>query len=399
MNDITIVGAGIVGLASALRLLSRRSHLRVTIVDKEPEVALHQTGRNSGVLHAGVYYAPGSHKARFCRRGLGLMERFCDEHGVAWERCGKVIVATSEDELPALERLQERGIANGVGLARIGPERLRELEPHATGVAALHVHDTGRVDYRDVARAMRRALDAAGVNWALGARVVAAADEGTHWQIETSEGTQRARWVLGCAGLQSDRLARRFGLDPELAIVPFRGEYFELVGDAAAWCRTLIYPVPDPRFPFLGVHVTRRIDGRVDAGPNAVLAMAREGYSWTAWDARDLSGVLGFAGTRRLIARHWQMGAAEVWRSLNRAAFARSVARLVPGVRAEHLRPAPAGVRAQALRADGSLVDDFAIVDGSKCMHVCNAPSPGATAALAIGDHLAERLLARIDAG
>ena len=396
MDDIAVVGAGIVGLATALRLRARAPRLRLHVLDKEPRAANHQTGRNSGVLHAGVYYDPKSAKARFCREGLAAMERFCDAHGVPRERCGKVIVATEARELPALERLEARGRANGVTLHRVGPERLRELEPRARAVAALHVEDTGIVDYRRVAEAMRRALEADGVTFSFGARLIEARDEGTHWHLETTARAIEARAVVACAGLYSDRVARLFGLDPGLAIVPFRGEYFRLIGEAADCCKGLIYPVPDARFPFLGVHVTRRIDGTVDAGPNAVLAFAREGYTWADVHPRELAEALAFPGTRRLLARHWRMGAGEAWRSLRRRAFARSVARLVPGVGAEHLEAAPAGVRAQALRPDGTLVDDFAIVEGRRCVHVCNAPSPAATASLAIGDHVAARALERM---
>jgi L-2-hydroxyglutarate oxidase len=390
--DAVVVGAGIVGLASAIAILDRRPGAALVVLEKEAEVAAHQTGRNSGVIHSGLYYKPGSLKAATCLRGRSLLERFCETHGVPFERCGKVVVATRDDEVPRLEELERRGRANGLtGVTRIAPERLRELEPHASGVAALHVPETGIVDYREVARAYVRELERRGARVVTSARVTGVRATAGSVVVESSAGDHEAAVLVGCAGLGSDRLARLAGLRVDVAIVPFRGEYWMLAPERESLVRNLIYPVPDPAFPFLGVHFTRRIGGGVEAGPNAVLALAREGYRRTSFALRDAWEVATWPGFWKMARKHWRAGAHEQARSLSRAAFARACAALVPDVRAQDLAPGGAGVRAQAVARDGSLVDDFAFVEGTRMVHVVNAPSPAATASLAIGEHVADR--------
>lgn len=407
--DVAIVGGGIVGLATAYRLGERRPALRLLVLEKEAEPGLHQTGHNSGVLHSGIYYKPGSLKAVNCREGRRAMERFCEEHGIPFETCGKVIVATAEEEVPRLEAILERGRANGVRCERIGRERLRELEPHAAGIAALHVPETGIVDYGQVIRRLASIVAQRGGSILYGARVRGLRRRGGRTRVEAvvtgeaaaafgeSDGhtaTFEARAVVNCAGLHGDRVTRLSGQRPEAKIVPFRGEYYELVEPRRSLCRNLIYPVPDPRFPFLGVHFTRRIGGGVECGPNAVLAFAREGYRKSDVNLRDLTESMTYPGFLRLAARHWRTGLGEMWRSFSKRAFTRALQRLLPELREDDLRPAPAGVRAQALRPDGSLADDFLIVEGGGIVHVNNAPSPAATASLNIGRLVAERVAA-----
>ncbi len=395
-GDVAVVGGGIVGLATAWQLVRARPGLRLVVLEKEPRLAAHQTGRNSGVIHSGIYYKPGSMKARTCRQGKLLLERFCGEHGVAFEICGKVIVATGDHELPALRAIEERGRASGVALEWIGPERLAELEPHARGVAALHVPEAGIVDYAAVCQRLAGLLAEQGSRVILGARVLALHDSGREVVVRSSAGEHECGLVINCAGLHSDRVARLSGDRPPARIVPFRGEYFELVPAARHLCRNLIYPVPDPAFPFLGVHFTRMVAGGVECGPNAVLAFAREGYDKTTINVRDLAESLTYSGFLRLAARHWRTGLGEMGRSLSKSAFVRALQRLVPEISAEHLQPAPAGVRAQALLPDGSMVDDFLIREHGRVINVCNAPSPAATASLAIGEALVASMLPRL---
>jgi L-2-hydroxyglutarate oxidase len=389
-----VVGGGIVGLAVAERLGSVDPDLDVLVLEKEPRIALHQTGRNSGVVHSGLYYKPGSKKAQNCRAGKALLEEFCRVENVPFERCGKVVVATREDELPALAELERRGRANGVELEQIGPQRLRELEPHAAGIAALHVPESGIVDYTAVCERLAARIVARGGTVATGVRVLGLAEVhgSTPRQVlvRTSRGDEPADVAFNCSGLFSDRIARASGLPWRERIVPFRGEYFELVPAAHGLVKNLIYPTPDPRFPFLGVHFTRMVVGGVECGPNAVLALAREGYTWRDVSLRDTFDALTYPGFLRLAARHWRTGLGEVVRSLSRAAFVRALQRLVPDVRAEHLVPAPAGVRAQALDRKGSLVDDFVIEPHAAIVHVLNAPSPAATSALSIARHVVD---------
>lgn len=364
---IAIVGGGIVGLATAYALRD----LRPVVFEKEREVGRHQTGHNSGVIHSGLYYKPGSHKARLCVEGAHRMRDFAREQGIPHEICGKVVVATEESELPRLEELHRRAVANGVGVERIGPERLRQIEPHARGIAALHVPGTGIIDYAAVARRLAESVEVrCGI------------------KIESPR-IPGARLVINCAGLYSDRLARS-----RVKIVPFRGEYYAV--RRTSLVRGLIYPVPDPSFPFLGVHFTRMIGGGVEAGPNAVLAFSREGYRWRDVRVRDVLETLAYRGFRRLARRHWRMGLLEMWRSWSKPAFTRALKRLVPEVTADDLEPAGAGVRAQALDPEGGLVEDFRIEERPGEIHVLNAPSPAATASLAIGAYIASRARAAL---
>jgi len=387
--DIAIVGGGIVGLATARALRERAPRARLVLLEKEPRLATHQTGHNSGVIHSGIYYRPGSHKARLCVEGKQLMYRFCEEHGIRVERCGKVVVATSEAEVPRLMTLHARGLANGVPVELLEPAHLRELEPHAAAVRALASPSTGIVDYGEVAAAMARELAEGGVAIETGARVVSVARTGDGLELGAGRLAVRARRLVNCAGLYSDAVARLAGARPDVRIVPFRGEYYMLRSDRRDLVRGLVYPVPDPAFPFLGVHLTRTIHGDVEAGPNAVLAFAREGYRFLRLHPRELAGTLAYPGFWRMARRHWRMGTYEMYRSLSKPAFVRALQRLVPALEADDLAAGGAGVRAQAVSADGSLVDDFRIVAGADAIHVLNAPSPAATASLAIGRHLA----------
>jgi L-2-hydroxyglutarate oxidase LhgO len=389
--DVAVIGGGVVGLASALALLELRPGLSVVVLEKEPALARHQTGRNSGVIHAGLYYKPGSVKARTCARGRSLLERFCAHHGVAFDRCGKVVVATTAEEVPRLDELERRGKANGLSVVRLGQGALREREPHARGVAALFVPETGIVDYRAVTEAYARELERRGATITMGARVTAIRRRPGSVAIDHTSGETEARVLVACAGLQSDRIAAMAGLRLDVAIVPFRGEYWMLAPEKVGLVKNLLYPVPDPSFPFLGVHFTRRIGGGVEAGPNAVLALAREGYTKTSFDGADARDVVRWPGFWRMAAKHWRAGLHEQWRSLSRSAFAEACAALVPEIRARDLAPGGAGVRAQAVARNGSLVDDFAFAEDERMVHVLNAPSPAATASLAIGEEIAAR--------
>ncbi|MBI4577891.1 MAG: L-2-hydroxyglutarate oxidase [Planctomycetes bacterium] len=391
---VAVVGGGIVGLATALALSERHPRARLLVVEKESRWAAHQTGHNSGVVHSGLYYRPGSLKARLCAEGARLLEGFCQEHGVPWARSGKLVVATEEQEFPRLAALHDRGLANGVeGLRLVGPEEVRELEPEARALRALHCPATGVVDFAAAARAMAAVLEARGVELCLGSRLLAAGrDSPGTWRLETTSGDLETRGVVACAGLHADRVARLLGVRPQVRILPFRGEYYLLRPEAARRVRALVYPVPDPRFPFLGVHLTRTVGGEVEAGPNAVLALAREGYRHRDVRPMDVAGYLGYLGFWAMAARHWRTGAWEVYRSLSRRAFLRSLRRLVPALAQEDLLPGGSGVRAQAVAPDGTLVDDFRIQEVPGALLVLNAPSPAATASLAIGRHLAERI-------
>lgn len=402
MSHVVVVGSGIVGLSVAARLAARGDE--VTVLEKEDGLALHQTGRNSGVVHSGLYYTPGSLKATMAAAGARSMVDYARAKGVPVEVCGKLVVATSDAEVPQLEKLAGRAAANGVPARRLTLTEAREFEPHVRAVAALRVESTGIVDYPGVCRALAADVEAAGGRILFGEEVLAARTvpdaPGAPGRVEirTSRADREADALVVCAGLHADRLARACGLEPEARIVPFRGEYFELTPEAGAQVRGLIYPVPDPRFPFLGVHLTRGIEGHVHAGPNAVLALAREGYTWTDVSPRDLADSLAWPGLWRLAARNLVPGAAEVGRSLSRRAFARSLSRLVPGIAAGDLVPAPAGVRAQALRRDGGLVDDFLLQGEGRQVHVLNAPSPAATASLEIARHIVDQLDAAVPA-
>jgi L-2-hydroxyglutarate oxidase len=389
--DVIVIGGGVVGLGTALAFTRRFPRLRLLVVEKEDGVARHQSGHNSGVIHSGIYYKPGSQKAKLCVQGAAEMVEFCRQQGIAHEVCGKVIVAVAKEELPRLDELQRRAQANGLaGVRRISPEELRELEPHCTGMAALHVPQTGITNYAHVCEKYAECIQAAGgeVRTGSGARAIARA--GNESVVETATGAFATRWVVNCAGLHSDRVCRLAGYEPGIRIVPFRGEYYDLVPGRAELVRNLIYPVPDPRFPFLGVHFTRRITGTVDAGPNAVFALAREGYSKTSFSARDTLSALTYSGFWRMAARHWRSGASEMHRSWSKSAFVRALQALVPEVQAADLVPGGAGVRAQALQSDGALVDDFHFEVRDNFLHVLNVPSPAATASLAIGRAVVE---------
>lgn len=390
MSSIIVVGGGIVGLAVADRL-ARRGH-DVTLLEKEPDIALHQTGRNSGVIHSGLYYKPGSHKATMCLAGAASMKRYAREHGVAMEETGKLVVAVRDGERGQLSMLQERGIANGVPLRRISASEAREYEPNVSCVDALRVESTGIIDYAGVSRSLADSIEAHNGELALGESFRSAHAETDAIVVETSRTTRRADLLVNCAGLYSDRVAAASGVQPEVRIVPFRGEYFELRPELHDLVRGLIYPVPDPAFPFLGVHLTKMIDGSVHAGPNAVLAFAREGYRWRDVHPRELALSLTWPGLWRLGARNMKAGAQEMMRSASRSLFAKSLATLVPGIRADDLVPAKAGVRAQAMHRDGSLVDDFYIQRGPRQLHVLNAPSPAATASLEIAAHVEDEI-------
>ncbi len=395
--DVAIVGGGLVGLATADRLLRRRPDLRLAVLEKEPDVALHQSGRNSGVLHAGLYYTPGSRKARLCREGKAELERFCAEHAIPVERCGKLVVATRAEELPRLDALEERGRANGLrGLERLGPEGIGALEPHAAGLAALHVPETGVVDFRRVALALADRIGEIGGHVLRSHRVHAIAVREPWRVLETPGGPVHAKAIVACAGVRADHVAEMTGAAGTERIVPFRGDYCVLRPSARHLVRALIYPVPDPGLPFLGVHLTRRIDGEVWAGPNAALALAREGYRRWQVDLRDLADAIAHPGFRKLVHRHWRAGVSELWRDLSRGAFARACRRYVPELRTRDLAWGPTGIRAQAVDADGTLVDDFSFGGVDRVLHVRNAPSPAATSCLAIGSELAAITLDRL---
>src|SRR5262245_12059998 len=388
-HDVAIVGAGIIGLATARSLLERAPGARIVILEKEPKIGMHQTGHNSGVIHSGIYYRPGSYKAKLCGEGKGLMREFCAAHGIQIIDCGKVIVATREDELPRLQTLYERGIANGVPVELIDAKRLHELEPHAAGLRAIHSPTTSIVDFGAVSTAIGGELTGRGVAIETNAKVLAIVPTREGIEIGTSRMAVEARWLINCAGLYSDVIARMAGAQPDVQIVPFRGEYYMIRPEKRHTVKSLIYPVPDPEFPFLGVHFTNTVHGDVEAGPNAGMAFAREGYEFTRLNPRELAETLAYRGVWHMVRRCWRMGSYEMYRSLSKAAFVRALQRLVPEIKPDYVTPSGAGVRAQGLAPDGSMVDDFRIVDSEGAVHVLNAPSPGATASLAIGRHIA----------
>jgi len=387
--DYAIIGGGIVGLATAWQLSLRHPRARIVVLEKEAAPALHQTGRNSGVIHSGIYYKPGSLKARMARAGSASIVKFCAEHGLPCDVCGKLIVATRESQLPQLDALHARGVENGLAVERITAEAARAIEPHVACVGALRVPSTGITSYAAICGKLRELIEARGGEARFGSRVVAVRAGESRTEIETTAGVVEAAFVINCAGLHSDRVTALCGLDPQARIVPFRGEYYEIVPEKRHLVRHLIYPVPNPAFPFLGVHFTRMIDGSIHAGPNAVLAFAREGYARTTINLRDLAGTLGYPGFWKLASRHFDEGLKEIHRSLSKAAFVRSLQELIPQIQGRDLLASSAGVRAQALLPDGRLVDDFLIVRGRRSLHVCNAPSPAATASLEIGAEVA----------
>jgi L-2-hydroxyglutarate oxidase len=390
MTEIAIIGGGIVGLATALDL-TQRFRASVVVLEAEAGIAQHQTGHNSGVIHSGLYYNPGSEKARNCAEGREAMYRFCAEHGIAHEACGKIVVATEERELPALDELQRRGLANGLaGIRRLTASELKEHEPHVAGIAGLHVPETGIVDYKEVARKYADLIERGGGVIRTSARLFAVHHRGGELVLQTTQGDVACKQLINCGGLQCDRVARMCGLDPGLQIIPFRGEYYALAAARRGLVKNLIYPVPDPRFPFLGVHFTRTVHGEVEAGPNAVLAFRREGYSRWSFSPRDVWSLMWFPGFWRLGAKYWRTGMGEMLRSFSKSRFHQSLQRLVPELQIGDIEPFGSGVRAQAVERSGALVDDFRFVQAERMIHVLNAPSPAATASLAIGRTIAE---------
>lgn len=393
MYDFAIIGGGIVGLSTGMALGKQHPNARILVLEKESRWAFHQTGNNSGVIHSGIYYKPGSFKAKFCRDGSQSMVDFCREHDIPHEVCGKVIVATEAQELPLLENLYQRGLENGLPVARITAEEVKEYEPHVNCIAGIHVRSTGIADYKKVTQKYAELIQNQGGDLRLNTKVLGIVETANSQVLETTQGSFEARTVINCAGLYSDRVAKMGGVDPQAKIVPFRGEYYELVPEKRSLVKGLIYPVPNPAFPFLGVHFTRMIDGSVHAGPNAVLSLKREGYKKTDFNLRDFAEVMTYSGFWKLAAKHADEGIQEIIRSFSKAAFVRSLQRLIPEVQSEDLTPCHAGVRAQALMEDGKLVDDFLIVRGQRSIHICNAPSPAATSSLEIGKAIAQQLL------
>lgn len=389
VERVVIIGGGIVGLATAYQLTKARPQSVVTVLEKENELAAHQTGRNSGVIHSGIYYKPGSAKASTCRRGREALMSFCREQGVAYELCGKVIVAVDDSELPGLWALARRAEENGIEIEILDREGLRRREPHIEGRQALYIKDAGIVDYRLVSQKL---AEAAGVDLRLGVQVHAVDLQNQTSLVRTESAVIQADIVINCAGLHSDRVCRRSGGQPRVSVIPFKGEYYVLGPSAEHLCRGLVYPVPDPNFPFLGVHLTPMIGGGVEAGPNAVLAWGREAYGSFEINCNDLRETLSYPGFWRLAARHWRAGAEEMWRSLSKRAFVSALQRLCPEIREHHLKPAPSGIRAQAVRRDGTLEDDFLIERQGRCLHLLNAPSPAATASLAIAEQIVAML-------
>lgn len=395
MYDFAIVGGGIVGLSTGMSLVQRYPNARIVVLEKESRWAFHQTGNNSGVIHSGIYYKPGSFKAKFCREGSRSMVQFCQEHGIDYEVCGKVIVATKTNELLQLENLYKRGLENGLSVTKISAEEVKEIEPHVRCLAGIQVPTTGIVDYKQVGQKYAELIESQGGELRLNTRVEKISETDKGQVIETNKGTFKTRFLINCAGLHSDRIAKLGQVNPQAKIVPFRGEYYELTPEKRYLVKTLIYPVPNPDFPFLGVHFTRMIDGSVHAGPNAVLSMKREGYKKTDFDLRDFAEVMTYPGFWKLAAKHADEGIQEMIRSFSKAAFVHSLQKLIPEVQASDLIPTHAGVRAQALMNDGKLVDDFLIVKGENSVHVCNAPSPAATSSIEIGNAIAQQVLSQ----
>jgi L-2-hydroxyglutarate oxidase LhgO len=397
-HDVVIVGGGIVGLAAAFRLLETKPQLKILLLEKESRLAAHQTGHNSGVLHCGLYYKPGSEKAKLSVAGLQQMTAFCREHGVAHEICGKIVIATSEDELPRLENLRERGNANGLlGLQKLNPAQIKEVEPHAAGLAAIRVPQEGIVDYPGVSEKLGELIRRRGGEIRLATCVQKIISEGAEKIVETAAGNFRTKFVVACGGLHADRLVRAAGQKPSAKIIPFRGEYYQIKKKRQHLVRHLIYPVPDPKFPFLGVHFTRLIHGGIEAGPNAVPAFAREGYKWSDINLRDLAESFCFPGLWKFLAKYPSLCGYEIRRSLSKAEFTRSLQKLVPEICEDDLEAGGAGVRAQAMLPDGKLVEDFHFEEARGILHVVNAPSPAATASLAIGGKISERVFAQLN--
>lgn len=392
MYDFAIVGGGIIGLSTGMALYQRFPNAKVVVIEKEAVVAEHQTGHNSGVIHSGIYYKPGSFKARFARQGSKSMTEFCRMHGIEHDICGKVIVATKPEELPLLDDLFSRGLQNELAIQRIGVDELKEIEPHVNGLGAIRVPQAGIVNYRQVSEKMADIIRGNGGEIKLNTKVEKIDEDSDEVIIATNNGTIKARIVINCAGLHSDRIAAAAGYKTDMKIVPFRGEYFKLKPEKRFLVNHLIYPVPNPKFPFLGVHFTRMISGEVDVGPNAVLSFKREGYKKTDFNAKDLTEVLSYKGFWKLASKFMKEGMDEYVRSFSKKQFTKSLQELIPEIQEDDLIPAPAGVRAQALQDDGNMVDDFHIIMGKRTIHVCNAPSPAATASIEIGKEVVTRI-------
>jgi (S)-2-hydroxyglutarate dehydrogenase len=392
MFDFAIVGGGIIGLSVGMALVERTPGARIVVMEKEDHWAAHQTGHNSGVIHSGLYYKPGSYKARFAIEGNRLIPEFCRQHGIVHEVCGKIIVATEEWELPLLDNLVKRGVAHGLRIRKIGSEQIREREPHCAGLAGIEVKSTGITDYKQVAAAYAAIIQDHGGTLKLGCQAARFIHRPDGITVETNGEEFQTRLLVNCAGLHSDRIAQRDGVDPHARIVPFRGEYYELKPEKRFLVKHLIYPVPNPDFPFLGVHFTRMADGAIHCGPNAVLAFKREGYTWKDISVPDMWDTLSYGGFWKLASTNLGEGLKEMYRSFSKKAFTKGLQRLIPELQEDDLIPSHAGVRAQALMPDGKLVDDFLIVHGDRSVHVCNAPSPAATASIPIGRAVAEQL-------
>ncbi len=393
---IGIIGGGIVGLSTAYKVSQKYPQAQVILFEKENKLAEHQTGRNSGVIHSGIYYKPGSLKAKTCRDGKQQLEAFCAQHNVAFETCGKVIVALNEAEKQSLYNIYQRGQENQVNCRLITQSELKEIEPHVNGIEAIHVKETGIVDYVGFCETISHLLTESGHLIKVNSKVTEILKDNEGLTLITSQGEERVDYLVNCAGLQSDKVARMAGLNPSVKIIPFRGEYFELTKEAEHLCQTLIYPVPDPKFPFLGVHFTRMVLGGVECGPNAVLAFAREGYDNKTINVGEFAETLTYPGFLKLASKFWRIGLGEMHRSYSKKAFVTALQRLVPEVQEDHLIQAPAGVRAQAVNANGAMVDDFAFVEDQRSVHVINAPSPAATACLAIADEILAMLSPKI---
>lgn len=392
MYDFTIIGGGIVGLSTGMALTKKFPHAKIAIIEKENELAHHQTGHNSGVIHSGIYYKPGSFKARFAKEGNAAMVKFCEENGIAYDMCGKVIVATEKEELPLLHNLYERGIQNGLDISKIDQGELAEIEPHVKGLGAIRVPSCGIADYKGVSYALAHYIKERGGEVHVGTKAERIYDKKDIVTIETNKGEFATRFMINCAGLHSDRIAKKSGLITDMKIVPFRGEYYELIPERRHLVKHLIYPVPNPDFPFLGVHFTRMINGEVHAGPNAVLSFKREGYTKKDFNLKDFMETMTYAGFWKMAMPNMKEGMKEMVRSFSKQSFLKSLQRLIPDLTEKDIVPTHAGVRAQAITANGNMVDDFCIITGINAMHICNAPSPAATASLKIGEAIADQI-------
>lgn len=392
--DVIVVGAGIVGLAASLKMLEKNPSLRILILEKENDIALHQTGNNSGVIHSGIYYKPGSLKAKNCTLGYNMLLDFCNKHNLKYDICGKIIIAVSENELPYMEKIYERGIQNGLnGIKKISREEMKEIEPHAEGKGGVFVPQTGIIDFTEVAKKYFELIQSGDGQIEFNRKVLGIKNNTSGCEVITNNGVYNSKIVVTCGGLQSDRIAKTTEPNLPIRLIPFRGEYFKLKKEKQSLVNNLIYPVPDPAFPFLGVHFTRMIDGDVECGPNAVLSFKREGYTKTSFSLRDTFETFTWRGFYPVMKKNWKTGIGEFYRSFNKNAFVKALQKLIPEICADDLEPGGAGVRAQACRKDGGLLDDFFIVENKNIVHVCNAPSPAATASLSIGDFIAQKAL------